>query len=302
MIEREVVLDHAGARLAGTVAVPAAGRFPAVLMVHGSGPLDRNENMPGQRLSVFDAVAERLAREGVASLRFDKRGCGASTGQFHTAGLYDLVADVVAWLDWMGREDFCDPERILLLGHSEGCLVAPLAIAERSSVRGAILVCPFVERLESTLMRQAATVEAEVGWLLRKLARPVRAQARLIERVRASTEPNFRVRGQVINAKWFRELLAIDPAEALQKLACPTLLIGGAHDRQCDPGDVAKLATQLRCPVEAHVVPELTHVLRRGPASLLKQHLLLEQPVDAHVMDLIATWIRALVISHQQRA
>jgi pimeloyl-ACP methyl ester carboxylesterase len=297
MIEREVVLEHAGARLAGTVALPAAGRFPVVLMVHGSGPLDRNENMPGQRLSVFDAVGERLAREGVASLRFDKRGCGASTGHFHTAGLHDLVADVVAWLDFLGREDFCDAERVLLLGHSEGCLVAPLAITERPSVRGAVLVCPFMERLESTLMRQAATVESEVGWLLRTLARPVRAQARLIERVRASTEPTFRVRGQAISAKWFRELLAIDPAEVLLKLACPALLIGGEHDRQCDPGDVAKLARLLRGPVEAHVVPELTHFLRRGPASLLKQHRLLKQPVDAEVMDLVATWVRKQVFT-----
>jgi pimeloyl-ACP methyl ester carboxylesterase len=291
-MENDVAIEHAGARLAGTVVAPGVGRFPTVLMLHGSGPMDRNEDMPGQRLSVFNTFAERLARDGVASLRFDKRGCGASTGDFETAGVHDAVADAVAWIDWLGSADFCDPERIILLGHSEGCLTAPLAIRQRPSVWGAVLICPFVERMETILMRQAAHAERELGWLLRALARPVPTQRRLIERVRAGNEPNFRVRGQRINAKWLRELLAVDTAEVLRQVTCRTLLIGGAHDRQCDPEDVARAATLLRGPVQAHVVPGLTHVLRRGPATLLQQHRLLGEPVDERVLELLSTWIR----------
>jgi pimeloyl-ACP methyl ester carboxylesterase len=292
MLETEVAIEHAGARLAGTVVAPGVGRFPTVLMLHGSGPLDRNEDMPGQRLSVFNTFAERLVRNGVASLRFDKRGCGASTGDFETAGVHDAAADAVAWIDWLVRADFCDPEQLILLGHSEGCLIAPLAIKQRPSVSGAVLICPFAERVETILMRQAAHVESELGWLLRVLARPVPTQRRLLERAKASTEPSFRVRGQRINAKWLRELLAIDPAEALSQMTCPTLLIGGAHDRQCDPEDVARAAALLRGPVQAHVVPELTHVLRRGPPTLLRQHRLLGEPVDERVLDLLAAWFR----------
>ena len=292
MIEREIAIDHSGARLAATIAAPEVGRFPTVLMVHGSGPLDRNEDMPGQRLSVFNTFARRLAREGVASVRFDKRGCGVSTGDFETAGIHDAVTDVVGWIDWLVQADVCDPKRLILLGHSEGCLVAPLAIVQRPSICGAALVCPFVERVESLLMRQARQVEGELNWLLRALARPVRAQSRVIERAKTSTEPTFRFRGRVINVKWLRELLAIDPAEVFRRLTCPTLLIGGAHDRQCDPDDVAKAARLICGPVEAHVVPELTHVLRRGPAGLLKQHRLLGNPVDEGVLDLLATWVR----------
>ncbi len=87
MTENEVIIEHAGARLAGTVVTPSGGRCPTVLMLHGSGPMDRNEDMPGQRLSIFDTFAERLVRHGIASVRFDKRGCGASTGDFKTAGV-----------------------------------------------------------------------------------------------------------------------------------------------------------------------------------------------------------------------
>jgi pimeloyl-ACP methyl ester carboxylesterase len=292
MVENEVAIEHAGARLAGTSVAPGSGRFPTVLMLHGSGPMDRNGDMPGQRLSVFDTIAERLAREGVASLRFDKRGCGASTGNFDTAGVHDAAADAVAWIDWLGGADFCDSERLILLGHSEGCLIAPLAISQRPSVCGAVLICPFAQRMETILMRQAAQVQRELGWLLSALARPVPSQRRLIERARASTEPHFRVRGQRINAKWLRELLAIDPAEALCQVSCPTLLIGGAHDCQCDPDDVARAAALLRGPVQAHVVPGLTHVLRPGPPTLLQQYRLLGQPVDERVLDLLATWVR----------
>jgi uncharacterized protein len=295
MTGREVAIEHAGARLAGTVVTPGSGRYPTVLMLHGSGPMDRNEDMPGQRLSIFDTFAERLLREGVASVRFDKRGCGASTGDFKTAGVHDFAADAVAWLDWVNGADFCDPDRVVLLGHSEGCLTVPLAISRRPSVSGAALICPFAQSMETILMRQATQVESELGWLMRMIARPVSAQRRLIERVKASTESSFRFRGQRINAKWLRELLEIDTAELLRQVTCPTLLIGGAHDCQCDPEDVAKVAALLSGPVQSHVVSELTHVLRRGPRTLLQQHRLLREPVDERVLDLLVAWVRNAV-------
>jgi uncharacterized protein len=292
MTDEEVVIEHAGARLAGTVVTPGGGRYPTVLMLHGSGPMDRNEDMPGQRLSIFNTFAERLVREGVASVRFDKRGCGASTGDFKTAGVHDLAADAVAWIDWVSRADFCDPERLILLGHSEGCLTVPLAMSRRPGVSGAVLICPFIESMETILMAQATQIESELGWLMRTLARPVSTQRRLIERVRTSTEVSFRFRGQRINAKWLRELLKSDTAELLSHVRCPTLVIGGAHDCQCDPNDVARVAAVLNGPVESHVVSELTHVLRRGPRTLLQQHRLLREPVDERVLELLVAWVR----------
>jgi uncharacterized protein len=292
MAEREALIEHSGARLAGTAVVPGDGRYPTVLMLHGSGPMDRNEDMPGQRLSIFNTFAERLARAGIASVRFDKRGCGASTGDFKTAGVHDLAADAVAWIDWLNRADFCDPERLILLGHSEGCMTVPLAISLRPSVSRAVLICPFVRPMEEILMRQATQVESELGWLMRALARPVPTQRRLLERARTSTEVSFRFRGQHINAKWLRELLNIDTAELLRRVTCPTLLIGGAHDCQCDPEDVARVAELVNGPVESHLLPELTHVLRRGPRTLLGQHRLLSNPVDERVLEILATWLR----------
>jgi hypothetical protein len=159
-MENDVAIEHAGARLAGTVVAPGVGRFPTVLMLHGSGPMDRNEDMPGQRLSVFNTFAERLVRDGVASLRFDKRGCGASTGDFETAGVHDAVADAVAWIDWLGSADFCDPERLILLGHSEGCLTA---LSPDQALMWNVGTCrsDAKRRAQAEGLRKGASIDAE---------------------------------------------------------------------------------------------------------------------------------------------
>jgi uncharacterized protein len=305
MTERGVSIERAGARLAGTATL-VGGRSATVLMLHGSGPLDRDENMRGQHLDVFNTLAAALSRAGVSSVRYDKRGCGASTGDFTRAGFSDFVADAIAWVDFLTRSDFCDPAAILLLGHSEGCLAAARVIAERRAIAGAMLLCPFVEPMESVLMRQAAQVAREIdeapgvsGFaqraLVRLLGRPVDSQRRLIEVVRRSSTDTLRRRGQTISARWLRELLATDVAGAYSEVECPLLLVGGGKDLQCEPGDVDRIAELVRGPVETHVIPDLTHLLRRDPGrpSLMGAHSLLGKPVDSEVLERVAAWASA---------
>lgn len=92
MQEQEVRIQSGEVELIGILCSPdGTGKFPAVLMVHGRGPLDRDENMKGQQLNIFNAIAHVLAQRGIASLRYDKRGYGASSGDFMSAGHADLV-------------------------------------------------------------------------------------------------------------------------------------------------------------------------------------------------------------------
>jgi pimeloyl-ACP methyl ester carboxylesterase len=304
---RDVSLDHAGIQLHGTACVPRDGRLLTVLMLHGSGPMDRDQNMPGQRLDVFNTIAARLSAIGVASVRYDKRGCSASTGNFHRTGFRDLVADAVAWVDWLKTADFVDPARIVLLGHSEGCLVAAKVAVERPIVAGAALLCPFVEDMRSVLMRQAAQVEREMRavsginkWFNRALFRlggsPTDNQRRVIDIVRGTTTDTIRFKRQMIPAKWLRELMAEDPPAVFRQVACPLLLVGGAKDLQCDPEDVARIASFVRGPVESHVVPDLTHLLRRDdrPASMLGASALLDKPIDPAILELVDAWVAGL--------
>ena len=108
MIERDIhVLSH-GVRLDGTLCLPLSqGLFPVVLMVHGSGPLDRNQNMKKQMLCIFNVFAHRLAESGFASVRFDKRGYGSSQGDYYAAGHNDFIDDVICWYDSLRLEEFC---------------------------------------------------------------------------------------------------------------------------------------------------------------------------------------------------
>ena len=313
MIERELQIQALGARLSGTLCSPAEGQgFPVVLMIHGTGPLDRNENMPGQRLDVFNAIAHRLAESGIASLRYDKRGCGRSSGQYLQAGQADLVGDAVACIDHLAREGF-GPR--YLLGHSEGCLIAPRASVQRSEVAGLVLLCPVITPLETVLMQQAAQIEREIaarpGWsgtfyraLVKVLGRPTIRQRRMIERIKATHEPTIRLGLQPIGARSLRDLMQLDPRALFAEVQRPLLVIGGEKDLQCDPADVAAIAA-ICGQAETHVLRDLTHLLRRDdrPASLFGAAELVSKPIDPQVLELVAEWLaREAGVSERQDA
>jgi len=305
MIEHELRIDAHGNRLSGTVCRPVEpGALPVVLMIHGTGPLDRDENMSGQRLDVFNTIARRLAASGIASVRYDKRGCGRSTGNYLSAGQTDLLADAIAWIDALSTQSFCTGRSIFLLGHSEGCLIGPRASLERPHVAGLLLLCPTLAPIETVLMRQAAHIEREIDampafrgsiyrLLVKLLGRPTRRQRRLIDRVVSTESTTLRVGLQPIAVKSLRELLALDARAIFEQVRCPMLLIGGAKDLQCDPADVAAIAS-LSDRAEAHIVPDLTHILRRDdrPPSFFGYAQLLRAPVDPKVLELIESWLK----------
>lgn len=305
MLESEVFVDSTGMRLAGSLCLPSAsGRFATVLMLHGSGPLDRDENMPGQRLDIFNVIAHRLAEQGVASLRYDKRGCGKSGGDYYRAGHLDLVDDAANWVDFLRTHEACEPSQIFLLGHSEGCFIAPRLSQQRSFVAGLMLLCPSSQPVEATLLEQAKRIEQELDAapglsgalqraLVKCLGRPLATQTKLVRAIKASREDVMRFGLQRVPAKCLRELMAVDVEALFSQVPCPMLVLGGEQDLQCDPRDVARIAALAPGEVEPHVLPRLTHVLRSadGPQSLLGTAKLLRQPLDPRVVELVGEWL-----------
>lgn len=139
--ERNVSFQSEEVTLAGTLALSPNAEPPvsAVLILHGSGAVDRNENATSLQIDAFNTIAAHLVDQGIASLRYDKRGIGASGGEFANASMTDLLNDARAALKYLKARPEIDSERVHLLGHSEGAILAPL-IAADSSVAGLLLI------------------------------------------------------------------------------------------------------------------------------------------------------------------
>lgn len=306
MIEDEISIASDGASLSGTLCLPAPeGSFPVVLMIHGSGPLDRNGNIKGQKLDIFNTIAHALADSGIASVRYDKRGCGDSSGDYYSSTQLDFVNDAINWVDALHRKEFCRANKIYLLGHSEGTVIAPKVHAESPAVAGLVLVCPFVAGLEETLLKQASQIDKEIAsfrglsgvvhkTLCALFGSCVSQQKKLIHKIKATSTDTIKVRFQKIPAAWFRELFELDLQTIYRRASCPVLLIGGEKDLQCDPNDVSAIADLCNGSVESHVVPNLTHVLRfeNDEPAITRTSELLNRPIENVVSETIVHWIR----------
>lgn len=304
--ERDVTITNDGVALRGTLTAPIAGDAPAaILMLHGSGPLDRNENMKGQALNIFNTLADELGRAGFASLRYDKRGCGASEGDYYRSGHNEHVLDARAWTNALVDGRFGSFDKVYLLGHSLGTLIGAQIARQNGAVAGLIQICPFIERLEPTLRRQAATMQAELektSGMLRFFVKvstflfgnPVKNQEKLIHRLKTRNEDHFRTGFQKIEARNLRDLLAIDPKTEYRGLQMPVFLFGGEKDIQCDPEDCHRIAELLGENATVHIETNLTHILRKDPRPPSFYGYLDQQqnPPDPVVAERVIAWLR----------
>ncbi len=247
-IEETITFSSVDATLEGTLSLPDGQTVQqAVLLLAGSGPLDRNQNSTKVQLNLFNGIATHLAQHGIASLRYDKRGCGKSTGNYDATGHSDLVNDAEQALRFLQQHEIVGHVPVYVLGHSEGTLIAPQVIARTEGIQGQILLSPFVEDFASVIQRQARKSLSEIAELpgfkgkmirffLRISGDQIAKQQKLLERIRQSSKPTIKIRKQVINAKWIREMLALDAVAIHAQTTVPTLAIAGAKDVQCLPG------------------------------------------------------------------
>jgi len=304
--EIEVSFKSGVAKLFGTLSVPQDVKNPPmVLFIHGSGPLDRNENAKMAKLNIFNALAKTLADNGIASLRYDKRGCGKSGGNYLTAGHFQLVDDAERAFEFMKTQTHVEHGPLYIAGHSEGTIIAPQIADRRADIGGIILIAPFLQKLDDVLIRQAEHLASDIktmpgigGFLTRRviwlMGGVKNKQAKTLSKLKNSTGDVIRIDFKKINAKWFRELFSIDPAHILAKVAVPTLIIAGEKDVQCAPEDAAKIARIIKDKAQYHVVDNLTHLLRleAGPASIVNYKKLLKKPIDPIVGELMVAWIK----------
>jgi len=313
--EEEVSLDNraAGITLAATLtAPPGKGPFPAVVLITGSGPHDRDESIMGHK--PFLVLADYLTRKGIVVLRADKRGFAKSTGNFATATMVDFATDADAGVAYLRTRPEVDPHRIGLIGHSEGGIVAPMAAARNSDVAFIVMMAgsgvPGDEILPEQLIlisEAAGKSPEEAG----KDAAEERAMLALVEREKDDAalgkqlqeklsgkvpEAQLEVQIKTLTSPWFRYFIAYDPAVALRKVTCPVLAINGEKDLQVPPKQnlpvIRKaLAEAGNKNFEVDELPGLNHLFQTAKTGAISEYAEIEETMSPGAMEKIAGWI-----------
>ena len=294
--------------LAATLGLPdGEGPFPAVLIVAGSGNGDRDGNIEKAKFfpNMYRDLAGFMGEQGFVTLRADKRGSGKSEGDFNTTGMYDLVEDIVSLASYLDHHP--KVERIILLGHSEGCTLITAANAKRP-VDGLIFLAGGAESLSDALKRQRDIAREELmemkglkGGLIRltKAYNKVEKQAEKFNgKILATEEPVIKYQFQKINAKWYREHLHYNVFEDLEKATCPAVAINGSTDIQVTPEKAHDLGNYVKGSAESYVIEGMNHLLkenseRASVLNVMKGYKAdMGKPLHPELKEKLSHWLR----------
>jgi pimeloyl-ACP methyl ester carboxylesterase len=301
IIEQEVRFTSRAFKLAGTIATPDwNGPFPGILLVAGSGQVDRNENYKKFQINAFREIANYLAEHGIATLRYDKRGVGASEGNYWETGFFDNVSDASSALKYLKAQKQIQSEAVFLLGHSEGALIATRLAAEGADVAGVVLLSGTAQSGEDVLKWQAQQVvrgmRGLTKWLTKLLHINIaKSQKKQIDKIKRSSKDWYRTQLIVkINAKWMREFISYNPAEDIPRIRVPVLAITGSKDIQVDPQDLKRMSEIMQTDFEYYELPNVSHILRteEGEPTLSTYKKQVKQPIDSRILSLTLEWLR----------
>jgi pimeloyl-ACP methyl ester carboxylesterase len=313
--------DHV--TLAGTLTIPeGSGPWPAMVLISGSGAQDRDETILGHK--PFLIIADWLTRKGIAVLRYDDRGTGESTGNFAIATSEDFSRDAMAAIDFLKLRTDIRKNRIGLIGHSEGGMIAPM-VATRSAdvamivllagtgVDGARITLSQTRAMSAAAMTPPLIMDAVDSFMEQILEHVKTSDSpipdELVEQafekatakidnpaVRAMVEP-VKTQLGLMESPWFRYFARFDPAPVLGKVECPVLALNGKKDMQVladlniDAIERALIAGGNQ-DFEVHKLDNLNHLFQETSGSGLPgEYGTIEQTFSPAALELIASWI-----------
>jgi uncharacterized protein len=299
--DSDVLIPATGFSLAATLTVPAGVsklHLPAVVLVAGSGSVDRDEVVAG--VPIFAQLAGGLAEQGFLVLRYDKRGLGQSGGRNERVTLEDYADDLITVVKWLARRPDVDPKRIAVAGHSEGGAVAMLAAARENQIASLILIAaPGTRGSDLVLEQQQHALD-----LIKATDEERKAKIELQTRIQSavitdtgwdSIPPDLRAQA---DSAWFKSLLLFDPQKVMQRIEQPILIIQGDLDQQVFPHHADQLAALARTrkkspPVEAVHLPGINHLLVPATTGDVAEYgSLPDKTVTPAVAKTIATWLK----------
>ncbi|MCM3871531.1 MAG: alpha/beta hydrolase [Pyrinomonadaceae bacterium] len=313
-------------KLAGTLTLPPSKKpVPAVVLITGSGPQDRNETLLGHR--PFLVLADHLTRRGIAVLRVDDRGMGGSAPGSPNATSQNYAEDVLAGVAFLKGRKEINPRQIGLVGHSEGGMIAPIAAIRSKDVAFIVMMAGIgqtgadVILMQGDLLQKASGSDAETIVQVRKAFEEIFAVLK-VEKDNTTAEKKMRqaIANQMatmseaqkkafapvmgtINAQmgmyvsnWFRYFLLFDPAPTLMKVQVPVLALVGEKDLQVPPKEnLALIEAALKKGGNNRytilLMPGLNHLFQTAKTGLPGEYSLIEETISPAALQTISDWI-----------
>jgi uncharacterized protein len=320
----EVVFENkdAGLKLSGTLTIPdKPGKYPAVIMVTGSGKQDRNEEFSKHK--PFWVIADHLTRKGFIVLRYDDRGVGKSTGNFDKSSTGDFAKDTEAGMAYLKTRKDVNSRKIGIIGHSEGGMVAAIVANETTDVAFIVSLAGFMVNFEDVVLdqllnqakqmgRSEAEIALEKAWrkslynIIRENADSATTVRKLWEAYNRMNEedmkklnwPKGRQESQVsqLMNPWWRYNLTLDNREKLMNIKCPVLALYGDLDKQVFPdqniGFVEEAFKNGKCKkFELIRLQGLNHMFQTATTGSEYEYTRIEETFSPDALNLISDWL-----------
>jgi uncharacterized protein len=318
--------ELAGIELAGTLTIPVGtGPFPAVVLISGSGPQNRDEEIMGHK--PFLVIADYLSRNGIAVLRYDDRGAGKSKGNFSKATSFDFADDAESAFSFLEKQPFADKNHTGLAGHSEGGIIAPIIASRNKNVDFIVLLAGTGVDGEQILLAQSDLILEASGGKPKEIKETHKLNAEIYRIVKQEPDSSAAMKLMLqavkeyviadtsinesekesqlkqsstsltyMTSPWMRTFLVLNPQQYLQKVKCPVLVLNGSRDLQV-PCDMNQQAIEKALKVAKNRdykivrLDGLNHLFQHCKSGSPDEYSGIEETFAPEAMQVVKDWI-----------
>jgi pimeloyl-ACP methyl ester carboxylesterase len=320
-VSENVVLKNslASISLAGTLTYPKMGSdFPAVILISGSGPQDRNSELMNHK--PFLVISDYLTKRGIAVLRVDDRGVGESEGNYNETGLKGFVNDTKSAFEFLKTRKEFNHAKIGLIGHSLGGVIAPIIASENEDISFIVLLAGSGIRGDKLMLLQKELIERKMGvpeigitqgqnnmkgaydLILKSNNNKIQLQKELknyFTKVFGAMLPESQIQtiSEQMSIPWLTDFIKFDPQTSLSKIKCPVLALNGSNDLQVPPKEnLETIETILKEngneDVETKQLENLNHLFQESETGLPNEYATIEQTFSPNVLEIMTEWIK----------
>ena len=309
-------------KLAGTLTLPEKnGKFPAVILITGSGPQNRDEELLDHK--PFLVLSDFLTKNGIAVLRFDDRGTAKSTGDFKNATTFDFATDVEYAIEYLQKRKEINKDKIGLIGHSEGGIIAPIIASENKDIDFIVLMAGSTLRGDKLLLLQKYKIETQMGINKQVVesnqqifagAYEIILNENIEKEVLYDTLSHYFIskygkalpenqKDALINqltSTWMINFIRLDPVVYLEKVSCPILAINGNKDLQVPSKENLEVIENIfrkseNTKVKIKELEGLNHLFQECETGATSEYATIEQTISPIALKEILNWINIQV-------